>query len=191
MKKLILITLLIISNILAYAQIGGVLNKARNKIEKGSVNKVDSESKNQTSDKIAETSENKNDIGQVTATNQPAQTSVPQDQGSIKAYSKYDFVPGEKIIAFEDFMQTGVGDFPDRWNTNASAEVVTIDGKQGHWLMFTKGGVFAPELTNKLPDNFTFEFDLLCSNPFNPSGITNFFTCFTELGNPSQPQGWQ
>ena len=30
----------------------------------------------------------------------------------MKTYSKYDFVPGEKIIVFEDFMQDAVGDFP-------------------------------------------------------------------------------
>lgn len=110
---------------------------------------------------------------------------------AIKAYSKYDFVPGEKIIGFEDFMQGSIGDFPAGWNTNASAEIVTIDGKPGRWLMLTKAGVFVPEFTDKLPDNFTFEFDLLCSTPFNPSGITNFFTCFAELQNPSQPQSWQ
>ena len=146
MKKLVLITLFIISNIIAYAQIAGVLNKTRNKIINESVKKVDSENKNQTTDKNAGTSENINDTGLETTTNKPVQTSAQENQGSIKAYSKYDFVPGEKIIAFEDFMQTNVGDFPERWNTNASAEVVTIDGKQGHWLMFTKGGVFAPEL---------------------------------------------
>jgi hypothetical protein len=52
----------------------------------------------------------------------------------LKAYSKYDFVPGEKIIVFEDFMQDAVGDFPAKWNTNTSGEIVTIEGKEGHWL---------------------------------------------------------
>jgi outer membrane protein OmpA-like peptidoglycan-associated protein len=110
---------------------------------------------------------------------------------AIKAYSKYDFVPGEKIIGYDDFMNGSIGDFPSGWNTNAAAEIVTIDGRPGHWLMITKAGVFVPEFTDKLPDNFTFEFDLLCSNPFNPSGITNLFTILAELNNPSQPQGWQ
>ena len=117
-----------------------------------------------------------------------AQSDVSQ---SIKVYSKYDFVPGEKIVGFDDFMQASVGDFPAGWNTNAAGEIVTIDGKPGKWLMFTKGGVFVPEFTNKMPDDFTFEFDLLCSNPFDPSGITNFTTCLARLDDPSQPQSWQ
>jgi outer membrane protein OmpA-like peptidoglycan-associated protein len=110
---------------------------------------------------------------------------------SIKVYSKFDFVPGEKIVGVEDFMQGEIGDFPAGWNTNASAEIVTIDGKPGRWLMFTKAGIFVPEFTHKLPDNFTFEFDLLCSSPFNPSGITSFYTSLVELSNPSQPLIWQ
>ncbi len=91
-------------------------------------------------------------------------TSSPADAASIKAYSKFDFVPGEKVVAFEDFMQDSIGDFPAKWNTNASAEIVTVEGKPGRWLKFTKAGVFVPELLSLLPDNFTLEFDLLAEN---------------------------
>ena len=31
---------------------------------------------------------------------------------SFQVYSKFDFVPGEKIVAFEDFSQDAIGDFP-------------------------------------------------------------------------------
>lgn len=112
------------------------------------------------------------------------------DTGSIKAYSKYDFVPGEKIIAIEDFMQTNVGDFPAKWNTNASAEVVTIDGKPGHWLMFTKGGMFVPEFINKLPDNFTLEIDLLSGNPATASSLDQFTISIAQMEDRSQLLTW-
>ena len=56
---------------------------------------------------------------------------------SLKTYSKYDFVPGEKIIVFEDFIQDAVGDLPAKWNTNTAAETVTIEGKAGHWMKIT------------------------------------------------------
>jgi OmpA-OmpF porin, OOP family len=59
--------------------------------------------------------------------------------------TKYDFVPGERIIAYEDFSNTEIGDFPTRWNTNASAEVVTLNNKPGKWLKITKEGTFHPE----------------------------------------------
>ena len=109
---------------------------------------------------------------------------------AIKAYSKFDFVPGEKVIGFEDFMTGSIGDFPAGWNTNASAEIVTIEGKPGHWLMFTKAGMFVPEITKALPDNFSLEFDLLSGNPLMASGIDQFTTSITEMLDLAQLISW-
>jgi len=105
---------------------------------------------------------------------------------SIKAYSKYDFVPGEKVIGFEDFSTGSIGDFPAGWNTNAAGEIVTIEGKPGRWLWLTKPGVFAPEFTDKYPDDFTFEFDLL-HGIINGGGMS---IVLVQLDKVSQPQHW-
>jgi len=78
--------------------------------------------------------------------------------------SKYDFVQGDKIIAYEDFNSVNVGDFPLKWNTNASAEVVTVDNMEGKWLKIGEKGIFHPEFISNLPENFTFEFDLTVNN---------------------------
>ncbi|HYJ38631.1 MAG TPA: OmpA family protein [Chitinophagaceae bacterium] len=86
---------------------------------------------------------------------------------SLATYSKYDFVPGEKILVMEDFSQDAVGDFPSKWNTNSTGEVVTASGQEGHWLMLNKKGKFIPEFINNLPDNFTLQFDLICNEKFN------------------------
>jgi OmpA-OmpF porin, OOP family len=103
--------------------------------------------------------------------------------GSIKAYSKYDFVPGEKVIAFEDFTTGNIGDFPAGWNTNGAGEIVTIEGKPGRWLSFTKHGVFTPEFTKKYPDDFTFEFDLLHTVPFGGGKIQFVISELVDFGN--------
>lgn len=105
------------------------------------------------------------------------------DTTSIKSFSKFDFVPGEKVVGFEDFMDGEIGDFPARWNTNAAGEIVTIEGKPGRWLKLTRGGVFAPELTPNLPDNFTLEYDLLTSTPYNGTHIR---TCLASMANPKE-----
>jgi outer membrane protein OmpA-like peptidoglycan-associated protein len=97
-------------------------------------------------------------------------------------------MPGEKIVVVEDFMQDAVGDFPDKWNTNVSGETVTIEGKQGHWLMINKQGIFMPEFIDSLPDNFTFEFDLLCDNP---GKVWSFYTSIAELSDRNHPDIWQ
>ncbi len=86
---------------------------------------------------------------------------------SLKAYSKFDFVPGEQIIALEDFTQDAVGDFPARWNTNSSGEVVTIEGREGRWLKFNGEGIFYPEFLGVLPENCTIEFEVATSEEFS------------------------
>ncbi len=86
---------------------------------------------------------------------------------SLQAYSKFDFVPGSNVLAIEDFAQDATGDFPSRWNTNATGEVVTVNGQPGRYLMLTKEGAFLPEFMTTLPDNFTLEFDLICNEDFN------------------------
>jgi outer membrane protein OmpA-like peptidoglycan-associated protein len=78
--------------------------------------------------------------------------------------SKYDFVQGDKIIAYEDFNSVNLGDFPLKWNTNASGEVVAVDNMEGKWLKIGEKGIFHPEFITSLPENFTFEFDLAVNN---------------------------
>lgn len=95
----------------------------------------------------------------------------------FKVYSKFDFIPGEKVIAYEDFSQDAVGDFPHQWNTNSSGEIVTIDGQTGHWMQFAPKGIFYPEFINELPENFTLELEMAASTEFSEmqGGLSIFF----------------
>jgi outer membrane protein OmpA-like peptidoglycan-associated protein len=105
------------------------------------------------------------------------------------AYSKYDFVPGEKVVAVEDFTQDAIGDFPARWNTNAAGEVVTIAGRPGRWLKLTRAGFFLPEFITELPDNFTLEFDLSVAPDFSAGFPLQ--TAIAQLTDPKKPAEWQ
>lgn len=95
----------------------------------------------------------------------------------LKAYSKFDFIPGEKVIAYEDFSQEVIGDFPAQWNTNASGEIVTLENQSGNWFSFANSGIFYPEFIRSLPDNFTFEMDMAASADLSEmqSGLVLFF----------------
>ncbi|MDQ3682373.1 MAG: hypothetical protein M3352_04770, partial [Bacteroidota bacterium] len=101
---------------------------------------------------------------------------------SMTFNSKYDFVPGEKVMAFEDFSKVEIGDFPTRWNTNATAEVVTLNNKEGKWLKIAKEGAFHPEFIKNLPENFTLEFDLAV----NPEWRGTHFA--VNLANLTKPE---
>lgn len=113
---------------------------------------------------------------QPTKGNDEATADEPSERGgkaataktpSLQAYSKFDFIPGSTVLVVEDFAQDATGDFPARWNTNATGEVVTVKDQPGRYLMLTKEGVFLPEFITALPDNFTLEFDLICNEDFN------------------------
>ena len=86
-----------------------------------------------------------------------------QNQQSLQSYSKYDFVPGEKVIFFTDFSNTSVGDFPTDLNTNGSGEIVTTSRYPGKWLKIPEDrykSIWTDGLLN-LPDNYTIEFDII------------------------------
>ncbi len=119
--------------------------------------------------------------------NKPSKTNKPSTSSSassndepdiqatetMSSTSKFDFVSGEKVILMEDFSTTNIGDFPLNWNTNSSAEVVTLSNQTVKWLQLNQKGNFLIENINQLPENFTFEFDVICTNPYsyNSSGL--------------------
>ncbi len=93
--------------------------------------------------------------------------SATVSSASLKSYGKFDFIPGEKILVSDDFSNDAIGDFPLLWNTNSTGELVNVEGQTGKWLSLSKDGVFIPEFIIALPDNFTFEFELMCNETFS------------------------
>ncbi len=147
-------------------EVDKTVNNTFDKAEEGVINifkKKDKKSKTQPQ----EPDNNKSSDTQVNPSPNNTTNSPKSNDVALSYKSKFDFISGEKIIITEDFMQDNVGDFPDKWNTNSSAEIVTLSNTGGHWLMIHKKGRFIPEYINSLPDNFTYEFDLVCSENFN------------------------
>ncbi|MBP6431158.1 MAG: OmpA family protein [Ferruginibacter sp.] len=182
MKQLLVVFTLLLCCKFSAAQFG-ILERAKQSAKNKVNNKID-EKVNKGIDKAVDgadnevSGKNKKSSGGNTSKGQNGQDDVinGQDGGSksnsktssgFKAYSKFDFVPGEKLVAAEDFSQDAIGDFPDKWNTNGSGEIVTVNSATGKFLMTRKEIVFYPEWIKNLPDNFTLEFDLLCTEKFS------------------------
>ncbi len=131
-------------------------------------NNEESKTEQGNTERKAETSQDPNGGARMSGGDANVRTaeSAGTEKAAFKSYSKFDFVPGEKIVASEDFSQDAVGDFPAKWNTNGTAEVVTIEGYDGKWLMFkqTKDASYIPDFVKDLPDNFTLEFDVIYNN---------------------------
>lgn len=157
MKKLCLAAILLLS-LKAPAQLLKRLgDRVKNKMEQKAGDKVDKtidgavDGKPQSETNEAKTSE---EAG--------AKTEAGVKTQGLKSYSRYDFVPGDKILYAEDFSQDVLGEFPLNWNTNGGGEVVTIEGMEGKWLKLEESTNYETLFKNKLPDNYTVEFDILC-----------------------------
>lgn len=85
-----------------------------------------------------------------------------QNQQSLQSFSNYDFVPGDKVLLYEDFSQDAVGDFPALWTTNKSGEINTLNVAPGNWLNLnaTEGNWWFLKPI-EFPKNFIVEFDIV------------------------------
>jgi len=112
-----------------------------------------------------------------------ADKSSGQQQTALESYSKYDFVPGEKIIFFDDFSQDAVGDFPALWNTNGSAEVVTTNLYPGNWMKFVMNECVWTDELLKLPENYTIEFDVIPIGGLEGPGMSGWHVKLMQAKN--------
>jgi len=81
--------------------------------------------------------------------------------------TKFDYVPGDKVLLFDDFTQDELGEFPAQWKlAGGTFEVVEQDGER--WLRCTSvdGHVRMkrPEPPS-LPEYWTLEFDFQAAEP--------------------------
>ncbi len=90
--------------------------------------------------------------------------------------SKYDFVPGDRVIFQDDFSDTDVGEFPRRWtlrgpddsSSKAPVEVVQFDGRR--WARYRPSNedkdvsssfYIRLNIGKNMPEKFTVEFDAM------------------------------
>jgi len=92
-------------------------------------------------------------------------TGKVNDEASFSTYNKFDFLPGDKILAFDDFKQDAVGDLPAKWNSTGGAEIVKVSGSDFNWVQLTGAeAFFSPQYTSKMPDNCTVDFDMIVTH---------------------------
>lgn len=162
MKSRLLIAVLLSSFILSLdlsAQIdlkGKLRDRLDRKIDQG-LDKVEEAGKKKDKEETKTEEQNAED-----QENAPKEEKAPQQQKpSLQAYSKYDFVPGDQVVFYEDFSQDNIGDFPLLWYTNKGGEVKTTNQYPGKWFMMKEGGLYYLEKGFVFPENFTLEFDVI------------------------------
>ncbi len=162
-------------------------NRVNNKIEEGidaGFNKIEegigslfSKKKKNRAEEPEIDSENQDDTGTEEtggSSQQPSDALAAKQQ--LVGTTQYDFVPGDKILYFDDFSQDAIGDFPTLWTTNGSGEVKTVNIAEGHWFHMNgtdAGYSYAKMLA--LPENFIFEFDIIPDAEYEEGQILTFY----------------
>jgi outer membrane protein OmpA-like peptidoglycan-associated protein len=106
-------------------------------------------------------------------------------QEPVLNWSKYDFVPGDKVLFEDNLVGEENGEFPSRWDlVRGTVENAEFGGE--NIIMFRGGNPkIIPYLKDReqdyLPDVFTIEFDLYVNN------VNSFEVFFFDEKNQRQP----
>ncbi|WP_299275206.1 OmpA family protein [uncultured Psychroserpens sp.] len=136
--------------------------------------KEEKDNKTDTSEDSDNNSSSTEDSGNTKDTNNSEEEANSNISDNLEILSKYDFVPGDKLLFFDDFSQDFIGDFPSKWNTNGSGEVVKTNKAEGNWFQLKSGyGIkYLPLIDDKLPEEYTIEFDILTKGVGSPTSST-------------------
>jgi OmpA-OmpF porin, OOP family len=162
MKKLFLsfagIGMLALFSLPAHAQFD-IGNKIKNKVNQKIDQKID-KGVDDAVDGKKKVAGNKAAKGE--AASDGSGTAAETEPGKVKAWTKYDFVPGNKVIFSDNLAAEEVGEFPSRWDLNEGNAEVAVLGKEKAINLLSYGTSVQPLMTKVeyLPETFTVEFDI-------------------------------
>lgn len=133
--------------------------------------KLKDKAKEKAEKKVEETIEGKEETTEDTATASKESPEKPaSDTAKAKStstgtsedmalYTKYDFIPGDKVIFYDDFSSEEIGEFPSRWRLDEGVfEIAKQGGK--NWILCTDRGGIRPKIaTGPLPPKYTIEME--------------------------------
>jgi outer membrane protein OmpA-like peptidoglycan-associated protein len=134
------------------------VEKGYDEVEKQVEGSGDDQIQNEDANKNDQQNQNEQKIDNI----KTSDNNEPQEDPKFSSSTQYDFVPGDRVILFDDFSQDAVGDFPALWTTNAPGEINTINIAPGNWfnLNSTDGNYFLLK-DIEFPKNFIIEFDIV------------------------------
>jgi len=89
----------------------------------------------------------------------------PTAADDMKLYTRYDFVPGDRVIFYDDMKGEEEGEFPFRWNLDTGVFEVVRLGRD-FWIMATDDGSVTPKTPRgPLPPKYTVELEFYDNGP--------------------------
>jgi outer membrane protein OmpA-like peptidoglycan-associated protein len=148
----------------AQAQLGRLKDKLKQKAEEKVGKKTD-----EAVDKAVDGSGNKG-ATPAEGSEAPAEGSAPAVPGpkggtataeDMSMVTKFDFIPGDKVIFYDDLSTEEMGEFPSRWNLDNGVFEIVKKGAR-NWILCSDRGSIRPKVASgPLPPKYTFEMDIL------------------------------
>jgi OOP family OmpA-OmpF porin len=140
------------------AQLGNILNKVKTKAKQRADQRVDNEI-----DKALDKAEGKQSAEPATPAENTAATpaAAPTEDNTLKTFSRYDFIPGEQVLYYDNFEGEALSELPTGWNTSGTGEVTTIAKYPGNWLRLHKNFIYLSSNQKEFGENYTAEFDVI------------------------------
>jgi OOP family OmpA-OmpF porin len=162
-RNLCILALISVVMILAWApaqaQLGGMKDKLKKEAEKKASETVD-----KATGEAAAPGDTTEQVGQKAAqpTATKGGTATAED---MTLYTKYDFVPGDKVIFFDDLSGEEIGEFPSRWKLDRGVFEVAKQGSESY-IMCTDEGYIRPKVApGPLPPKYTVEMEFYAKGP--------------------------
>jgi OmpA-OmpF porin, OOP family len=80
-------------------------------------------------------------------------------------YTKYDFVPGDKVIFYDDLASEEIGEFPSRWALDQGVFEIARQGGRNYILCTDKGSIRPRIPAGPLPVKYTIELACWAKGP--------------------------
>ncbi|MEW5701605.1 MAG: OmpA family protein [Candidatus Zixiibacteriota bacterium] len=154
----------------AQAQLGGLKKAAKKKVEEKAKEKVEQTGEGTSDQEHEEKTDAAEQPGEEGAAEGTAGEAALEKPGG-GVWLKYDFVPGDRVIFFEDFTRDEVGNFPQRLEL-LKGNMEVAEWKGIRWLRGSTYCDFVIPLPEVLPSRFTFEFDLYAPWEWNTVDIS-------------------
>ena len=120
------------------------------------------------------------EAGKSAQTPAAGQAGVVVAPADMALYTKYDFVPGDRTIFYDDLAGDPLGEFPHRWRLDDGVfEVAKLAGET--WILNTNKGSIRPDIADGLPQRYTIEMEIWDGGP-DTSGHWHFIKWVDAAG---------
>ncbi len=100
-----------------------------------------------------------------TSTTTPAAPPAAPAAEDMTLYTKYDFIPGNRVIYYDDMKNEEEGEFPFRWSLDKGVYEVARLNKE-YWILATDDGFIRPKIpAGQFPDQYTVEMEFYHTDP--------------------------